>query len=457
MFTRICRHPSLAAGRPGSLAGLAAALGLSLFALQAAAQPAPPFNLPDKGVLRLQLGTSVTDGGLHSPNRFVHEPSGLSQAISSSGKCGLVLGGPSALAVLSAAGGNGSLGLGPDSIGVFDGPKGVGCYRITAAINESVTFGLGANVPASPLIDANAFYRISMDIEVKANAEFMLQILSGSAVTEEFRLRTGTSILAGEGSSEPGSADRIFNCGAASDSGPDAGLRDNCRWIVDSLGTGFRLIALQGEGSLEGGGDFGTDAYANNTLVYLTKGTFGAMGCESSTVPQSTDTPTIGDGTSTAQCAVTRIDPTGLGGSCTTAIGYVFRTSAGATNGCELNKNPGEQLAASIDIVFPPEPSTALGSEPLTTIQFSTDVPGVLVNFTPQRCIGTVVPDRNGNPTIAEVLSVPGFVPDIVPGTPQKDWACILNNAQEYVAPGQMKIRQTILFWGDIIFKRNIT
>jgi hypothetical protein len=78
----------------------------------------------------------------------------------------------------------------------------------------------------------------------------------------------------------------------------------------------------------------------------------------------------------------------------------------------------------------------------------------VLVNFTPQRCIGTVVPDRNGEPTIAEVLSVPGFVPDIVPATPQKDWACVLNNGQEYVAPGQMQLRQTMLFWGDIIFKR---
>jgi hypothetical protein len=150
------------------------------------------------------------------------------------------------------------------------------------------------------------------------------------------------------------------------------------------------------------------------------------------------------------------VDPTGLGGSCTTAIGYVFRASAGgAAKGCELNKDPGEQLAASLDIVFPPEPSTALGAEPLTTIQFSTNVPGVLAPFTPQRCIGTVVPDRNGKATIAEVLSVPGFVPDIVPGTPQKDWACILNTSQEYVGAGQMKVRQTILFWGDIIFKRN--
>jgi hypothetical protein len=437
---------------PARVLSAAAAFLVALFAVQASAQVAPPFGLPDKGVLRLQLGTTVTSGGLHAPRRFVHEPSGLSQSISSTGKCGLSLGGPSSLAVLSAAGGLGSVGLGPDSIGVFDGPKGVACYRITASLGESVTFGLGADVAASPLIDANAFYRLELDVEVKQNAEFLLQILAGSAVTDEFRLRSGTSIVAGEGSPDPGSPDHIFNCGAASDSGPDSGLRDNCRWTVDALGRGFRLIALQGEGSWEGGGDFGADAYVNNSLIYLTKGDIGAMGCNSSQVPQGTGTSTIGDGTTTPQCAVTRIDPTGLGGSCTTAVGYVFRTSA--TNSCEINKNPGEQLAASIDITFPPEPATALGAEPLTTIQFSTGVPGVLVPFTPQRCIGTVVPDRNGEPTIAEVLSVPGFVPDIVPSTPQKDWACVLNNAQHYVGDGKMQVLQTLLFWGDIIFKR---
>jgi hypothetical protein len=260
--------------------------------------------------------------------------------------------------------------------------------------------------------------------------------------------------VAGEGSTAPGSPDRILNCQAQSDSGPDSGARDNCRWTVDVLGQAFRLVALNGEGSLEGGGDFGTNAYANNTLIYLTKAAIGALGCSSSQVPQGTNTATVGDGTTTAQCGVTRVDPTGLGGSCTTAIGYVLRPSAGAAKGCELNKAPGEQLAASVDILFPPEPSSALGTEPPTQIQFSTNVPGQLVSFVPQRCIGTVVPDRNGQPTIEEVLSVPSFVQDVVTATPQKDWACILNNTQEYYGAGQMRVRQTILFWGDIIWKR---
>ncbi len=430
-----------------------ATVSLAVFAAQASAQ-APPLGMPDRGVLRLQLGTTVTEGGLHAPKRFVHQPSGLSQAINLSGKCGLFLGGPSALAVLTPTGGNGVLGLGPDSIGVSDGPKGVACYRITASINETLKFGLGADVSASPSIDANAFYRLVLDIEVKQNAEFLLQILAGGVVTEEFRMRSGGSIVAGEGSTAPGSADHIFNCTAQSDSGPDAGARDNCRWTVDALGREFRLIPLVGEGSLEGGADFGSAAYANNTLIYLTEGEIGALGCENSQVPQGTDTSTIGDGVNTAQCAVTRIDPTGLGGSCTRAVGYVFRNIDGAQEGCEINKTPDEQLAASIDILFPPETATALGAEPLTQIEFSTNVPGVVVPFTPARCIGTVVADSNGNATIAEVLSVPGFVLDQVPGTPAKDWACILSNTQEYLGSGQMQVRQKILFWGDINFTR---
>lgn len=456
MLACICRPPLLRCAGSSKILGAFAALGLALLAGQSWAQPAPPYNLPNKGVLRLQLGGSTTDGGLHAPQRFVHEPSGLSQTIGFSGKCGLVLGGPNTLATLVPAGGSGALGLGIGSIGVYDGPRGVGCTRITASLGESVKVGLGADISGSPLIGANAFYRLEVDIEVKQNAEFLLQIIAAGAVTDEFRLRTGSSIFPGEGDTAPDSPDRITNCGSQSDSGPDAGSRDNCRWIVNALGQEFRLIALQGEGSLEGGGDFGTAGYANNTLIYLTQATIGALGCNSTQVPSGTGTPTTGDGTNTAQCAVTRVDPTGLGGSCTTAVGYVLRPSAGTgpAKGCELNKSPGEQLAASLDILFPPEPSAALGAEPLTSIKFSTNVPGVLVSFTPQRCIGTVVLDRNGKPTIAEVLSVPGVVPDIVPATPQKDWACVLNNAQEYAGSGQMRIRQTILFWGDIIFQR---
>jgi hypothetical protein len=150
----------------------------------------------------------------------------------------------------------------------------VACYRITANLGESVTFGLGS------AIDASAFYRLELDFEVKQNAAFLLEIIIGGTVTDQFYLRSGLSIQAGEGSTSPGSPDHIFNCVAQSDSGPDAGARDNCRWMVDALGQQFRLIPLVGEGSLEGGGDFGTGAaaYNNNSLIYLTQAAIGALG-----------------------------------------------------------------------------------------------------------------------------------------------------------------------------------
>ncbi len=152
-------------------------------------------------------------------------------------------------------------------------------------------------------------------------------------------------------------------------------------------------------------------------------------------------------------CAITRIDPSGIGGSCTTAIGYVLR-NIGVAEGCEMLKTPGEQLAASADMLFPPEPRTALGAEPLTIIVFSTPsgVPYPAV-FTPQRCTGTVVLDSNGERTILEVLSGGSVGYDVVPGG-FKDWACILDNVQEYLGADKMQIRQTVLFWGDIEIKR---
>jgi hypothetical protein len=439
------RH--LATALVGALTALHAASGL--------AQQSPPSGLPDRGVLRLQLGSRVQQGGLHAPPRFVHEPSGLSQAINLSGSCTLVLGGPNSLATLQALGGLGLVGLTPTSIGVDDGVPGPACSRFSAELGESLTVGLGPDL-AGPVIDANAFWRLTLDVEVKRNAEFLLQVLANGTVTDEFRLRTGTSIVPGEGSATPGSPDRILNCSAVPDSVPDIGGRDNCRWTVDALGNAFRLVPLQGKGSLEGGGDWSSAAYANNTLIFLTEGAVGAVGCTSSQVPEETTTAQIGDGVNDARCGVTRIDPTGLGGSCTTAVGYILRNTGQTVEGCELVKAPGEELAASVNIEFPPEARTGLGSEPRTEILFSTPTPGVVVPFVPERCVGTVVPDRNGEPTIAEVLSVPGFAPDLVPATPEKDWACVLESRQNYLGGGQMQVIQRILFWGDITFQRRV-
>ena len=431
---------------------------IALYAVEATAQIAPPTGLPDRGVLRLQLGEIITEGGLHTPRRFVHEGSGLSQSISARSKCLMVLGGPSQLAVLTAAGGKGQVGVGSDSIGVFDGPKGVACYRISADQGESIQFGLGS-AAGDAMIDANAFYRLELDMEVKRDAEILLEVMIGNTAVAEYYLRSGGSVVGGEGSSDAGAS--IFNCGARSDSGPDSGSLDNCRWIIDELGQAFRITTLAGEASWEGGGDYGSDAYANNSLIYLTDAVIGALGCENNPSPESTTTTTIGDGINDAQCTVTRLDPsTTSNATCETTVGYLFRNIGAGLEGCELIKTPGEQLAASIDICFPPEEATELGDEQLTEIEFTnTADPENPVLYTAARCPGSVALDPNGNRIIPEVLQNPGTY-DLIPATNAVEFACILANGQEYLgtptvsSQREMQVCQTIVFWGDIRFSR---
>jgi hypothetical protein len=119
-------------------------------------------------------------------------------------------------------------------------------------------------------------------------------------------------------------------------------------------------------------------------------------------------------------------------------------------------KTPGEQLAASVKIVFPEEDAESLSSLTRTDIEFS-DGNGGTVRMTPapDLCKGTVVPDKNGNLTIAEALTAPSSIGayDVVQGG-DFDWACVLSSSVEYKGGNKMQVTQTILFWGDINWSR---
>jgi hypothetical protein len=429
----------------------------------------------DKGALRLQLGAAATTtDAIQKPPRFVYETPGrpkvgeavvqwTDQALVLTGKCSAALatasdGSVPELAALKS--GPYGLGMGLTSIGVNNGPKGVDCYRISQIGPEWVQFELGSHLKT---LGARSFYRVSLDIEVKQNAKFKLEVLRGTATQSTWYLESGSSI----GTT---TAEHVFPCKAKADSGPDSGALDNCRWNVDELGDGFRLTALVGEGSLEGGGDFGAEAYFYNTVLYLTDAEVGVLGClRPSGADAKTTTSTIGDGVNTAQCAVTRVDPTGYGGSCQTNIGYLFRTVSTGVGGCELAKSEGEQVAAVLDVFFPPEPRAELNSTDLTEIKFP--VPGsspeTYVSFPIPRCRGTLKEDANGNPTIEEVLNLPTphWDPldptksiDVIPGG-KIEWACVLEQEEDYwdkstAGAEQMRVRQKILFWGDPIIIR---
>ncbi len=414
----------------------------------------------DYGVLRLQLGTV---------NQFAYQaalgsPLTALQGITAGEKGSCLMSWASGgvdLARLIPNGGAGATmpGFGYTSIGVYDGPKGTPCSRVDASTNEYLQFGLGNYTRTN--IGANAVDRMEIDVEVKNDARLLLKTYIAGSLTGTYELRTGGSIVSGEGygptsTGQPPESDpahRIVNCSARSDSGPDSGPNDNCRWIINDLAQAIEIVAVNGSFSLEGGGDWaGTDAYNNNTLFYLThvvEGSFGTS-CTGSTPPLS-----IG-GLTDADCTVTRTQASSTG--VCPSVNYVFRDISGAANGCEFIKSPGSQFAASVDITFPPEPRTELNAVPGTTLGFADGLGGI-VSFVPGLCTGTVVP-IGGGWTISEVLTAtppPGYV-DVVPGNIYADWACILEQDVDYLGPllnPQMQVRQVILFWGDLLIIRD--
>ena len=422
----------------GSLASVAAAMVLA--GISTGAQAGGDF-VP----LRLQLGAL---------NRFVYEgfTDPVFQRFYAPGKGSCLLAwtaGDPRLAELTPGGGalKELPGFGPTSIGVYDGPKGTPCSRVSTYANESLTFALGADTRG--IIGANAFDRLELDIEVKGNARLELTMYIAGSIGRTYELRTGSSVVSGVGLNPNAdgtlpvsdAANRIVNCSARSDSGPDSGPSDNCRWIISDLGQTFTIRPLAGEFSLEGGGDWGgTLAYDNNTLIFLTHVEEGDLACGGATgqIP-------IGDGSAAAACRT--FGPPTSTAFCP-SIHYVFRDIVGATKGCEFIKGPGQQLAASMTITFPPEPRKELGDVPPTTVRFPDGYGGV-VDYLPKLCTGTVG-GTEPNLTIEEVLTdtpPAGFV-DVVAGNGFKDWACILKQKVEYLGPS-MQISQTILVWGD--------
>jgi hypothetical protein len=360
---------------------------------------------------------------------------------------------------------------------VYDNAKGVSCYRITftsqTGTRESIDFALGTTVKNT--IGADAFSRLEFDMEVKQDAVFRLEIFRDNEPVT-YWLHSGSNLWTGPGatSGESDSSHPRFNCGARSDSGPDSGPNDNCRWVINEVGDSFKLTPTHGEGSLEGGGDF-SDFYANNTKIFLISlrdtGYLTCTPAPGEPVPNDNNrlwdnqTAEVGGGPITS-CQTTRIDPSNLpsvmGGSqsadCDVAFGYDLQTFLSGNSRCQLEKTfplESKQLAGSIQITFEPEDSEPLGGEPLTNIAF---VGGNPAGFSAPRCEGTVVNDANGNPTILEILSGnPSQLlsyEDQVADTSVVDWACVLDTREVYLGGGQMQIIQTILYWGDIKFER---
>lgn len=246
-----------------ALAAMAALLVPSGLALGSHDEGTNADFIDDQGVLRLQLNSSVNqflwnDGTTDHTQTLVATRCEVDTA-------------PSNLVKLDS---NRKVGTFGNSLGVKSGgAQGVACSRISSG--ESMTF------ETSGVIADYEIAEVQLDVEVKMGAEVQVQTFLGTTQIETFKLRSGSSIVADQGMEPSGqiatstSGTPIANCRQPSDSGPDAGSLDNCRWVIKDIQPFDKMVftALSGEYSIEGGGD-GTLAvaasYGSDSLFFLT-------------------------------------------------------------------------------------------------------------------------------------------------------------------------------------------
>ena len=386
-------------------------------------------GLPDEGVLRLQLGAVDRLLWETPPTSDINPTESLFDRRDLTGrsqdKCLLQVGSPvgTAPTLLRFAAGvptSNQPGIGSDSIGVFGGgsgstARGVDCYRVGA--NESLTLSL------TGLLAGRVAYRSELDVEVKQNARILATATAGGTTTT-WELRSGGSVVSGQGSTAPGSP--IFNCNASSDSGSDSGPNDNCRWTILGVWDSLELRTLAGEWSLEGGSDFGSNAFANNSLFFLTR-VSGVLDCGDTTI-------TAGGG-SNALVSANRL--ANAGGTRCVPIPYLLESTG--NNVAFLKNLLGQPDAAFVfDITWTIENAQSLALIPLTFHSFD----GV-TNFDLDLCVGTPSFDLGGNLT-----SLAG-VPDLDPLQPGKQYACVSAQQLDYIGTDTILLRQTIYLEGD--------
>lgn len=258
------------------LMALAAALLVGLAMI-----PAVGLHSADDDTLRLHMGD---DGAYFQYEWSVTEGTDTlsgseTQTLSSDNKCLLTLSGDRLVAM---DGSDQGAGLVKNSIGIkSNGPQaaGVPCSRIGA--DEDLTIDL-VGVPAGLAAE--------FDFELKGDTHLKI-FLGDDSVPYEVKsgsLVSGDPVVAGTDpyTIELNSATRVANCKDLSDSGPDAGPRDNCRIVIDPNDTfdSIRLVGVAGEASLEGGGDFGTVDPKYDTVIYLEPWD-GILDCGDSTGP----------------------------------------------------------------------------------------------------------------------------------------------------------------------------
>jgi hypothetical protein len=355
----------------------------------------------------------------------------------------------------------GTLGYMATSVGVYDGPQGTACGRVsqprTEALQLALDPGLADLTKTLTETGANAFDRLELDVELKSDVRLRLDITFGTRVVSYY-LESGAAV----GTSPVDvPQERVKRCEIASDSGPDAGPSDNCLWVVDELGKSFRITPEMGEFSLEGGGDY-ADVKSNRTAIYLTEAD-GVYDCGDTVDVESGD----------FACTITRLNP-GDGSACK-AVPYVLRSNGSS---CELTVDPqGQQMVANLWVKYDPESTASLTDDstgtagllstswpnvPLSLVSFATN-PGV--TYPIPACVGATIKDVLP-PTgllltidpIPEIDSGEDRVPSSISENDFIEYACAIERHESFRtdSSGNLKlwVEELIQFWGDIKFER---
>ncbi len=413
----------------GSFAALVGALFSLMATVGAQADPVPVVS---KGVLTLQLG---------SVDRFIWGPTAEVQAISGS-RCALTTG--SNLMRVTAYS---TPGFNSDSIGIASGASsGTPCGRVSVG-EGALQFRLGTSL-AGLVVTKGSF-----DVEVKKNAVIKAVTYDevGGAPSQTYYLVTGTSKTKPQYSTLP-NAD--LSCSCQSDSGPDSGASDNCRWNITGQWTKIEFTAIVGEFGIEGGAD-GTGP----TTFDIGQIGDGFLGCptspESNVILPPPD-PVPGQPTISGTRLANVDDPLAPGPApdCV-AVPYDITTTcpAGVEGACtNFEYNPldqGTNMTFSFHWEWPLEaipPDGIDGVEPTVQFFINGNPVGVELDFCPE-----IIPLYSDDVFIGIDPGAPVGDQDAAAGTQA---GCLISRQVNQVG-GQIQVIEDAYVQGDYAARRN--
>jgi len=383
----------------------------------------PPFELIDAGSLTLTTGTVNNVVRRDASDAVVS-----TQTLTVASNCSISTNG----SLLTLTTGKGVPGLNTGTIG--DKTKGAGTDCGLVEAPNSLTLKLGTAVAN---LEMSSF---ALDIETRKNVKIVLTAKLDGVTTATYELRSGTSIVAGQGSTTPGSP--VFNCSPGASSNPNAADRDNCRFSGAVLADELVLVAPVGEFGLSGGASGGV---SQPSVVELTD-IDGFLDCESQ--PNSGDFDLSEGGTGTPSAGIVRKDNLDPDEDCELIPVNLTTRVDGTTPEVEFLKDLTGQTSAAftVDIVWTLE--GAQNPPPATQFEFVDGEP-----FDLELCVGTPVYEQGTFMGIAELLdSDPGndsVVPDLVSSLPDRQYACYFHQTTSLVDDGAIQLAQKIYLIGD--------